>query len=174
MTYSRAYDAYTENPNFPDSQTSRKPIAGTVAMGHELPDHLTEADTNAQKAFTTALRFNETELKEGARLFNIYCAICHGSNLDGQGPIYTNGKFAAMPANLKDAKYLHKTIGQMYATIKYGKNAMGSYASQLDIKQRWMIIAYIKKVQAENGGDPFTMGTTTTATPQVDTTKIIN
>jgi hypothetical protein len=30
-------------------------------MGHELPDHLTEADTNAQKAFTTSLRFNETE-----------------------------------------------------------------------------------------------------------------
>lgn len=174
MTYSRAYDAYTENPNFSDSLTSRKPIAGTVAVGHDLPDHLTEADTNAQKAFTTSLRFNETELKEGARLFNIYCAICHGSNLDGQGPIYTNGKFAAMPANLKDAKYLHKTIGQMYAAIKYGKNAMGSYASQLDIKQRWMIIAYIKKVQAENGGDPFTMGTTTTVTPQVDTTKIIN
>ena len=171
MTYSRAYDAYTENPNFSDSQTSRKPIAGTVAMGHELPDHLTEADTNAQKAFTTTLRFNETELKEGARLFNIYCAICHGSNLDGQGPIYTNGKFAAMPANLKDAKYLHKTIGQMYAAIKYGKNAMGSYASQLDIKQRWMIIAYIKKVQAENGGDSFTMGAIAETTPVVETTK---
>jgi hypothetical protein len=59
----------------------------------------------------------------------------------------------------------------MYATIKYGKNAMGSYASQLDIKQRWMIIAYIKKVQSENGGDPFTMGTAASATPQVDTTK---
>ena len=84
---------------------------------------------------------------------------------------YTNGKFAAMPANLKDAKYLHKTIGQMYAAIKYGKNAMGSYASQLDIKQRWMIIAYIKKVQAENGGDPFTMGAVAETTPVVETTK---
>ena len=149
MTYSRAYDAYTENPNFSDSLTSRKPIAGTVAVGHDLPDHLTEADTNAQKAFT----------------------ICHGSNLDGQGPIYANGKFAAMPANLKDAKYLHRTIGQMYAAIKYGKNAMGSYASQLDIKQRWMIIAYIKKVQAENGGDPFTMGSVAETTPVVETPK---
>jgi hypothetical protein len=35
---------------------------------------------------------------------------------------------------------------------------MGSYASQLDIKQRWQVIAYIKKTQAGNGGDPFTMG----------------
>jgi hypothetical protein len=43
MTYSRAYDAYTENPNFEDGQTSRLPVPGTVAMGHQLPDHLAEA-----------------------------------------------------------------------------------------------------------------------------------
>jgi hypothetical protein len=63
-----------------------------------------------------------------------------------------------MPANFKDAKYLHMPVGQMYAGIKYGKNMMGSYASQLDTKQRWMVIAYIKKMQAENGGDAFVFG----------------
>jgi len=46
----------------------------------------------------------------------------------------------------------------MYYTIMYGKNAMGSYASQLDVHQRWLVIAYIKKFQSENGGAPFTMG----------------
>ncbi len=165
MTYSQAYDAYTSNPNFADGQTSRLPVAGTVAMGRELPDHLVEGDTNAYKMFTTNLRFNETELGEGARLYNIYCGICHGTALDGNGPLYASGKFAAMPANLKDAKYLHMPVGQMYAAIKFGKNAMGSYASQLDIKQRWQIIAYIKKKQAENGGDAFTMGTAETTAP---------
>lgn len=175
MTYSRAYDAYTANPNFADGQTSRKPISGTVAVGHELPDHMVEGDTNAYKSFTTDMRFNEAELAEGKRLFNIYCGICHGTNLDGQGPLYASGKFAAMPANLKDAKYLHMAAGTMYAAIKYGKNAMGSYASQLDIKQRWMVIAYIKKVQAENGGDAFTLGATGTATPApaADTAKAV-
>jgi mono/diheme cytochrome c family protein len=161
MTYSRAYDAYTSNPNFADSQTSRLPVPGTIALGHELPDHLKEGDTMAYKTFTTSLRFNEDELKEGQRLFNIYCAICHGPELDGQGPLYKNGKFAAMPANFKDAKYLHMPVGQMFAAAKYGKNAMGSYASQLDIKQRWQIIAYIKQVQSQNGGDAFTLGTAT-------------
>ncbi len=175
MTYSRAYDAYTANPNFADGQTSRKPINGTVAVGHELPDHMVEGDTNAYKSFTTDLRFDEAQLAEGKRLFNIYCGICHGTNLDGQGPLYASGKFAAMPANLKDAKYLHMSAGTMYAAIKYGKNAMGSYASQLDIKQRWMVIAYIKKVQAENGGDAFTLGATGTATPAptADTAKAV-
>ncbi|HEY1032385.1 MAG TPA: cytochrome c [Flavipsychrobacter sp.] len=171
MTYSQAYDAYTANPNFADGQTSRLPVAGTVAMGKDLPDHLVEGDTNAYKSFTTDMRFTEAELGEGKRLFNIYCGICHGTNLDGQGPLYVSGKFAAMPANLKDAKYLHMTAGTMYAAIKYGKNSMGSYASQLDVKQRWMVIAYIKKVQADNGGDAYTFGIATPGATTADTTK---
>jgi len=158
MTYSRAYDAYTTNPVFADSMSSRLPVQGTVAIGHELPDHLVEGDTNAYNRFTTSMKFNADELQEGARLYNIYCGICHGTNLDGQGPLFASGKFASMPANLKDGKYLHMNVGTMYAAIKFGKNMMGSYASQVDVKQRWQIIAYIKQVQSENGGAPFTMG----------------
>jgi mono/diheme cytochrome c family protein len=171
MTYSRAYDAYTANPNFADSQTSRLPVTGTVARDHQMPDHLKEGDSTAYKTLNTAMRFNADEMKEGSRLFNIYCGICHGTALDGQGPLFASGKFASMPANFKDAKYLHMPVGQMYAAIKYGKNMMGSYASQLDIKQRWMVLAYIKKVQSENGGDAFTYGEAAPAPAATDTTK---
>lgn len=174
MTYSQAYDAYTANPNFADGQTSRPPVAGTIARDHAMPDHLTEGDTMAYKTMTTAMRFNEDEVKEGGRLFNIYCGICHGQALDGNGPLFASGKFASMPANFKDAKYLHMSVGQMYAAIKFGKNMMGAYASQLDPKQRWQVIAYIKKVQAENGGDAFVLGETAAAAvpaPAADTTK---
>lgn len=162
MTYSRAYDAYTSNPNFADGQTSRQPVEGTVARGHQLPDHMQQNDTNAIKTFTTNMRFTEDEVKEGGRLFNIYCGICHGSALDGNGPLYNdgNGKFAAKPANFKDGNYIHLPVGRMYSAIKFGKGMMGSYAGQLDIKQRWMVIAYIKKFQSENGGDAFAFGAT--------------
>lgn len=174
MTYSKAYDAYTANPNFADGQTSRPPVAGTIARDHAMPDHLTEGDTIAYKTYATSMRFNEDEMKEGGRLFNIYCAICHGQALDGNGPLYASGKFASMPANFKDGKYLHMSVGQMYAAIKYGKNMMGAYASQLDPKQRWQVIAYIKKLQSENGGDAFTLGEAAAAAPTAavaDTTK---
>ncbi len=159
MTYSRAYDAYTKNPNFADGQTSRVPITGAIAVGHDLPDHLMEGDTTAYKSFNTSYRFNEAELKEGGRLYMIYCGICHGGELDGNGPLYNggNGKFPAAPANFKDGKYLAMSNGTMYAAVKYGKNLMGSYASQLNVKQRWQVIAYIRKIQSENGGSPFTM-----------------
>lgn len=164
MVYSRAYDAYTYNPIFADSQSSRMPVSGTIARGHDLPDHLKEGDTSAYKSFTTNLRFTEDELKEGKRLYDIYCGICHGQKLDGQGPLFASGKFASMPANFKDGKYLNMSDGTMYAAIKFGKNAMGSYASQLDVKQRWQVIAYIKKVQSENGGAPYKYGLATAST----------
>jgi hypothetical protein len=35
----------------------------------------------------------------------------------------------------------------MFHSITYGKNLMGSYASQVTPKQRWMIISYIKSKQ---------------------------
>ncbi len=171
MAYSRAYDAYTANPNFADSNTSRPPVAGTIARGHDMPDHLKEGDTLAYKTMTANMHFNADELKEGGRLFNIYCGICHGTNMDGQGPLFASGKFASMPANFKDGKYLHMPVGQMYAAVKYGKNMMGAYASQLDIKQRWMVIAHIKKMQSENGGDAFTFGESTAPAVKADTAK---
>ncbi|HRO41396.1 MAG TPA: cytochrome c [Flavipsychrobacter sp.] len=163
MVYSRAYDAYTYNPNFADSQSSRLPVPGTIARDHDLPDHLKEGDTTAYKAFTTNLRFTVEELQEGKRLYDIYCGICHGQKLDGQGPLFASGKYASMPANFKDGKYLGMSEGVMYAAVKFGKNAMGSYASQLDVKQRWQVIAYIKKVQSENGGAAFKFGSVTGA-----------
>ncbi len=167
MTYSRAYDFYNDNPNFADGHTARKPVEGTVSRNGELPDHMPLNDTNAYKTFTTSHRFTETELVEAGRIYNIHCGVCHGTALDGNGPLYNggNGKYAAAPANFKLEKYLNMPVGQMYHAVKYGINAMGSYASQLNIKERWMVIAYIKKVQSENGGQPFAFGTGNMAAP---------
>ncbi|MCF8342768.1 MAG: cytochrome c, partial [Chitinophagaceae bacterium] len=93
---------------------------------------------------------NEVDLKEAERLYLINCAICHGTKLDGNGPLYKggDGPYPAKPATLVgDAKYESMPEGQMYYSLTYGKNLMGSYASQLQSKQRWMVIAYVKSKQ---------------------------
>ena len=48
--------------------------------------------------------------------------------------------------------------GTMFHSVTYGKGQMGSYASQLNTKQRWKVIAYIKSKQCPAG------------TPAADTT----
>ena len=93
------------------------------------------------------------ELKEAERLYLINCGICHGAKLDGNGPLWKggDGPFPSKPAQLAgDARYDNMPEGQMFYSVTYGKNLMGSYASQLDRKQRWMVIAYIKSKQPKS------------------------
>jgi mono/diheme cytochrome c family protein len=119
---------------------------------------------------------NATQFIEATRLYLINCAICHGSKLDGNGPLYKggDGPYIAKPATLVgDPKYTAMSEGTMFHSITYGKNAMGSYASQLSTEQRWMIVHYIKEKQgAAAGGAPNT-AVDTTAKPAIDTTTTV-
>jgi mono/diheme cytochrome c family protein len=157
MRNSRAYETYSVNPIFRDGQTNREPVAGTVKRGDVYPFHIAKdqpGDTTnyyASRAVKSPLpALNETDKKEAERLYLINCAICHGPKLDGNGPLYNggDGPYPAKPATLVgDAKYENMPEGQMYYSTTYGKNLMGSYASQLQSKERWMVIAYIKSKQ---------------------------
>ncbi|MCC7029392.1 MAG: cytochrome c [Chitinophagaceae bacterium] len=160
MVYSQAVDYYNDTLKIgkQGGHYNKMPVSGTVAREQALPDHIMEFDTLQADAHTCNIPLNANDVEEGKRLYMIYCGVCHGTALDGNGPLYSSGKFAAMPANLKGgAKYLAMSPGRIYHGIVYGKNMMGSYASQLDTKQRWQVVAYIKKIQSENGGSPFTM-----------------
>jgi Cytochrome c, mono- and diheme variants len=160
MVYSRAVDFYHgfEKIEAEKGTYTKMPVPGTIAREQALPDHIQEEDTILANANTCKFDLTEADVEEGKRLYMIYCGICHGTELDGNGPLYASGKFAAMPANLKSGeKYLRMTQGRIYHAIVYGKNSMGAYASQLDTRQRWQVVAYIKKVQSENGGEAFTM-----------------
>jgi mono/diheme cytochrome c family protein len=89
---------------------------------------------------------------EAARLYLINCGICHGEKLDGNGPLWKdgNGPYPAAPRNLLIDPVATMPEGTMFHSLTYGKNTMGSYASQLSTEQRWMIVHYIKEKQAAN------------------------
>jgi mono/diheme cytochrome c family protein len=156
MAYSRAYEYYSENPNYTDGKTAQGPVAGTMPRGAASPYRIKEEDTLGAKATKYEGSFTMKEIEEGGRIYNIHCGVCHGTALDGNGPLYKGGegKYPAAPANFKDGKYLNMPVGTMYHAIMYGKNLMGAYSSQLDYKQRWMVLAYIKSEQEKNGGAP--------------------
>jgi mono/diheme cytochrome c family protein len=161
MAYSRAYESYADYSNLAEKKINYagKPVEGTIARGEDLPFHIPmdpAGDTSnytaskvVQNPITT---LTEVEKKEAERLYLINCGICHGANLNGNGPLYKggDGPYPAKPATLVgDAKYEAMPDGQMFYSLTYGKNLMGSYASQLSRKQRWMVIKYIKDKQQE-------------------------
>lgn len=161
MAYSRAYESYADYSNLAQKNINYTgtPVAGAIARGEDLPFHIpmdAPGDTTnytASKAVKNpVVSLTDVERKEAERLYLINCGICHGANLNGNGPLYKDGAgpYPAKPASLVgDAKYEAMPDGQMFYSLAYGKNLMGSYASQLSRKQRWMVIKYIKDKQQE-------------------------
>lgn len=161
MAYSRAYETYSVTEAQKDSLLSKygvhfsnTPVPGTIKRGELFPFLLTkDADGDSTNYVASRKVMNpltSMDTVEAARLYLVNCGICHGPKLDGNGPLYKGGEgpFPAKPATLVgDAKYESMPEGQMYYSATYGKNKMGSYASQLNTSQRWMVIAYIKSMQ---------------------------
>ncbi|HJV20844.1 MAG TPA: cytochrome c [Sediminibacterium sp.] len=159
MAYSRAYETYADHSNLTEKGVhyNNRPVEGTISREEEMPFHLAK-DAQGDTTNYTASKLVKNPIDslsakdrtEVERLYLVNCGICHGTKLDGNGPLYKdgNGPYAAKPAALVgDAKYEAMPAGQMFYSVAYGKNLMGSYASQLSRKQRWMIIAYIKEKQ---------------------------
>jgi len=170
MFYSRAYETYAalDSSKFTNDTLQaggkiyydRMPVAGTVARGElavfplamdKLGD-TAAANYNASKNVPNPLPpLTAVDYLEAARLYLVNCGICHGEKLDGQGPLYKggDGPFKAAPKNLIGDPIVSKMPdGQMFYSITYGKGQMGSYASQLSTRQRWMIVHYIKEKQS--------------------------
>lgn len=158
MAYSRAYETYasTEALTKAGVNYTATPVAGTIARG-EMPAYPFKNDSigYAQSASVkNPLDMATVDMTESERLYLVNCGICHGSKLNGNGPLWNdgNGPYPSKPASLVgDAKYEAMTEGTMFHSLTYGKNAMGSYASQLSTKQRWMVITYVKSKQAKVG-----------------------
>ena len=150
MAYARSYQGYAAN-DLAEKNINYipAPVEGTIKRGELFPYPLPN-DSNGYKMSATILNpvppLNKAELEEAGRLYNINCGICHGAKMDAQGPLGTGGKVPAI-ANLTLKQYVDMPEGTMFHSITYGKNNMGSYASQLTRKQRWEVIHYVKSVQ---------------------------
>lgn len=164
MSYSPAIQTYSDLAYLAKEgiNYNATPVAGTVSRGDAL-----EYSFSIPKDKVGELKFyelskqvpnpiqsmNASETKEAERLYLIYCGICHGKALDGNGPLFNkgDGAYASAPRNfMTDPVVTNMPHGQMFYSVTYGKNNMGSYASQLSEHQRWMIISYIKSKQKGN------------------------
>ena len=86
-------------------------------------------------------------------MYLIFCQHCHGKEGHGDGAISKNGLIAGIPDYATKLKDLEE--GKMYHTLQYGKGLMGSHASQLNQKERWQILEWVKCLQKGNASPGF-------------------
>ncbi len=139
------YETYSENPILPKHMTNQHPVKGTVARGetvYEVPN-TNEGYEFAKLNVKSPLDSTQIDYKKGKKFFEMYCAICHGKKGDGNGNLVKRDKFLGVP-NYKDRDI---TEGSIYHVIYYGRNMMGSHASQLTEDERWQVVHYVQKLR---------------------------
>ena len=117
---------------------------------------LAAADKNPLKL--TAENAEEI-FKTGKVLYTSMCMHCHGEKGDGNGPMVASGAYAGVP-NYSERATL--SDGQMFYSIYYGKGAMGSHSSQLNKKEIWTLVHYVRKFQSADYGKFDATGAMTT------------
>ncbi len=158
MYRSPGVETYAKTSLFKNGMAAQLPVAGTVARGYVVYEY-----ENSQAGYDLALTQlkmpeaykTEQALADGKLLYTMFCTQCHGEKGDGQGPLSASGKFPGVPAyNTRPI-----TEGSIYHVLMYGRNLMGSHASQLNNDERWKVVRY---VQFLRGGSA-----DTTSTPAV-------
>ncbi len=160
MIHSKAYETYIKTPGdnkvFKDGITALQPPTGSIPVGGKV-FHIEESPEGYEESasLVNPIEVNEEVLARGKEVYTIYCTPCHGSKGDGQGSIVVGSDFRyAPPATKFDALPADLTDGKMFYSITYGKNLMGSYASQVSHDDRWKVIHYIRTLDKGGAGNP--------------------
>lgn len=153
-----AYETYSESPNY-KTGSAMKPVIGSIpknptGYGVEqvifapYPYPNTEEGYEAAAVLKNPLKLTEKNIEGGKYLFQQNCMPCHGEKGDGEGILVQNGKINGVPSYYSD-NLKELPVGKMYHSITYGKNTMGSHASQVNPLDRWKIIEYVQKLRAD-------------------------
>ena len=142
-----SYKTYQESDAFPNGIQAQLPVEGSVPRGwqpYEYEDS-NEGYESAKLSLKSPLSNSDKNLKNGKKMYDIYCSVCHGSKGDGQGILMEREKFLGIPS------YADRDIteGSIYHVLMYGINLMGSHAGQVNDEERWQIAQYVLKLRKD-------------------------
>ncbi len=145
-------------PLFPDGRMSRPQPAGTVARGTlAFGDDVRQGMDGDRflESPPAEVTVDRALLDRGEKRFDIYCAVCHGMDGRGEGPVAVRARDLAalgqatwvQPTDLTDDRIRAMPIGEIVHTIANGKNTMPSYGGQIPPRDRWAIALYVRALQ---------------------------
>ncbi len=87
-------------------------------------------------------------LARGQQLYSRHCAVCHGPQGGGDGPVTQFWKPDAeeRPANLTEARIGQQTDGALYVTISQGFGVMPPLRENLNVRERWDVVNYVRSL----------------------------
>ncbi len=155
---------------YADGAGTRVPVAGTVPIGYSMPlEAGDQSEAQAAAGPYKSIRFGKAPgyfdtgkfgdqwgtgipfevtaeiLERGKQRYEISCAVCHGATGAGNGITSQYGIVGI--ANFHQEKFLEMADGEIYDTITNGKNTMMGYGYNIQVADRWAIVAYVRALQ---------------------------
>lgn len=145
-------------PPIPEGAVQR-PTGGiprAKPSGSYQNDHIAPLDRTAPT--TEGVRnpyiVDKAALADGAKMFQVTCAPCHGQEGKGGGPVTHNDPAKGVnrfpvPAPMLSgdgAVTAIRSDGYLYGTIRGGGSLMPLYGISLTDRERWAIVAYMRSL----------------------------
>jgi mono/diheme cytochrome c family protein len=129
-----------------NGSSARPLIEGTVARG-TLNEDAALFTGKVSGAPVTEMPFaiTDADLNRGQERFNIYCAPCHDQTGSGRGMVVQRGY--RQPPSFHIERLKTAPPGYLFDVITNGFGAMPDYRAQVNARDRWRIIAYIRALQ---------------------------
>lgn len=124
-----------------EPQTSMlAPPLNTLAVNH--PRIMDRVDASEQ--LTNPLTASPDVLKQGRALFDTYCAVCHGADGGGTGPV---GQFFRGIPELSAEPIQTYPDGMIYSIIREGGFEMPGYAETMSVPERWALVHFVRTLR---------------------------
>jgi mono/diheme cytochrome c family protein len=150
MIEQRKAKPFAASPVFADGMVMRAPPRGTVPQNAPVgpPELLLGVEDGPSGAWVTNLPLPVTDalVDRGANSFQVFCQPCHGPLGDGQTRVGSAMRLRH-PQSLQAARIKALPVGAVYQVILDGYGLMPSYAAQLDVTERWAVVAYVKALE---------------------------
>jgi mono/diheme cytochrome c family protein len=125
------------------------PPGGTVRRGELLDSRLTEGrERGGAYLSDVPLAVTGKLLARGQSRFGIFCAVCHGEAGDGRSIVASN-MVERPPPSLLSPQLRALPAGLLYQVVQQGFGRMPSYATELTVEDRWAVVAYVRRLQAQ-------------------------
>lgn len=157
MVTQSSYSPQAPDDFFEDKRATREPVPHTVAEGEANNDvryfkgQEPGSTVNSPKWVSQfPLKLNMSILKDGQKNFNIYCAPCHGRSGHNDGLVTQRAGGSIRPAEIHSPDVKNMPVGRIYYGVTEGVNNwnMPGFAAQLNAKERWAVVAYVRALQA--------------------------
>jgi mono/diheme cytochrome c family protein len=146
MAENPRYDPLAPSDFFADGSSARPPLPDTVAVGQLRDDPaLFTGKVNGKDVDQFPFPIPREVVQRGQERFNIYCSPCHGEAGYGDGMVVQRGY--SRPPSYHTDRLRQAPVGHFFDVMTNGFGVMPSYAAQIQVRDRWAIVAYIRALQ---------------------------